>query len=112
MKAAVATSGSNASGTEAVVGSINSGGGINIRTQENLRLEGTNIAAAGDTNIAAGGSVSVEAARNTQQSSSLSVNASAGFDTSEQSVNAAGGYAKANASASGRTASKASAHHR
>ena len=100
MKAAVATSGSNASGTEAVVGSINSGGGINIRTQENLRLEGTNIAAAGDTNIAAGGSVSVEAARNTQQSSSLSVNASAGFDTSEQSVNAAGGYAKANASAS------------
>ncbi len=100
MKAAVATSGSNASGTEAVVGSINSGGGINIRTQEDLRLEGTNIAAAGDTNISAGGSVSVEAARNTQQSSSLSVNASAGFDTSEQTVNAAGGYAKANASAS------------
>ncbi|MBV5333312.1 hemagglutinin repeat-containing protein, partial [bacterium] len=54
MQAAMEKSDSQASGTEAVVGSINSGGGINIRTQDNLRLEGTNIAAAGDTNISAG----------------------------------------------------------
>ena len=100
MQASMEKSDAQASGTEAVVGSINSGGGINIRTQENLRLEGTNFAAAGDTNISAGGSVSVEAARNTQQSSSMSVNASGGFDTSEASVNVAGGYAKSDANAS------------
>ncbi len=82
------------SGSNAVVGSINSGGGVNIITRNDTRLEGTNIKADGDTNVAAGGNVTVDAARNTYQSSASSVNASVSVDTGEGKVNAAGGFSK------------------
>ena len=78
---------SSSSGTTAVVGSMNSGGGLNITTRGDTRLEGTQINVAGDTNVAAGGNVSIEAARNTSQSESLSVNVSAGFDKDKSAAN-------------------------
>lgn len=78
---------SSSSGTNAVVGSLNSGGGLNITTRGDTRLEGTQINATGDTNIAAGGNVSIEAARNTFQANSSSTSVSAGFDKDEGSAN-------------------------
>lgn len=58
---------SQSSGTRAVVGNTNSAGGLNISTQGDTRLEGIQVAVAGDTNVAAGGSVTIDAARNTFQ---------------------------------------------
>lgn len=73
--------------TNAVVGSINSAGGLNITTKGDTRLEGTQINVAGDTNVAAGGDVKIEAARNTFESSSNSVDVSAGFNKDKASAN-------------------------
>lgn len=88
-KANVSTdvSNSNSSGTNAVVGSLNSGGGLSITTRGDTRLEGTQINVAGDTNVAAGGDVKIEAARNTFEASSLSVSVSAGFDKDKGEAN-------------------------
>jgi filamentous hemagglutinin len=77
----------SSSGSNAVVGSINSGGGLNITTRGNTRLEGTQISVGGDTNVAAGGDVRIEAARNSFQAESQSVNVSAGFDKDQMSAN-------------------------
>ena len=79
-EASTAVGSSQSSGTRAVVGNINSAGGLNITTQGDTRLEGTQVAVAGDTNVAAGGSVKIDAARNTFQGSANEVSASAGFD--------------------------------
>lgn len=87
------TAESRSSATEAVVGGISSGGNITINTLNDLRLEGTNILGDEDTSLIAGGDVAIDAARNTLESSATSINASAGFDTSEAAFNAAGGYA-------------------
>ena len=77
----------SSSGTNAVVGSLNSGGGLNITTRGDTRLEGTQINVAGDTNVAAGGDVTIAAASNTFQSNSLSVSVSAGFDKDKSAAN-------------------------
>ncbi|MCC7543966.1 MAG: hemagglutinin repeat-containing protein [Aquabacterium sp.] len=77
----------SSSGTNAVVGSINSAGGLNINTKGDTRLEGTQAKVAGDTNITAGGDVKIDAARNSFQSTSKSVDVSAGFDKDEGSAN-------------------------
>lgn len=77
----------NSSGTTAVVGSLNSAGGLNITTRGDTRLEGTQINVAGDTNVAAGGDVTIAAASNTFQSNSLSVSVSAGFDKDKSAAN-------------------------
>lgn len=89
VQADASTSVSNAaySGTQAVVGSVNSAGGLNITTRGDTRLEGTQIAVAGDTNVAAGGDVKIDAARNTYQSSENKVAVSAGFNKDEGSAN-------------------------
>jgi filamentous hemagglutinin family protein len=77
----------SSSGSNAVVGTVNSAGGLNINTRNDTRLEGTQLNVAGDTNVAAGGSVTIDAAHNTFQSNSTSVTASAGLDTEEGSAN-------------------------
>jgi filamentous hemagglutinin family protein len=58
--------------SKAVVGTIKSGGNVNVTTTGNARLEGTQIQSKGDTNIDAGGSVAIDAARNTSSASASS----------------------------------------
>ncbi|WP_416561346.1 hemagglutinin repeat-containing protein [Limnohabitans sp. yimb22184] len=93
-------SNSSSSGSNAVVGSLNSEGGLTITTRGDTRLEGTQINVAGDTNVAAGGDVKIEAARNTFEASSLSVSVSAGFDKDKSAANLNVGVEKANESSS------------
>jgi adhesin HecA-like repeat protein len=66
---------SNESSSEAVTGSINSGGKLKITTKEDMRFEGTNLSSEGDTKLKAGGNVTFDAARNTSESSSDSFHA-------------------------------------
>ena len=61
--------------SKAVVGTIKSGGNVNVRTTGDTRLEGTQIQSKGDTNIDAGGNVTVDAARNTSSASASSFDA-------------------------------------
>ncbi|WP_416547575.1 hemagglutinin repeat-containing protein [Limnohabitans sp. DCL3] len=91
---------SSSSGSNAVVGSLNSEGGLTITTRGDTRLEGTQINVAGDTNVAAGGDVKIEAARNTFEASSLSVSVSAGFDKDKSAANLNVGVEKSNESSS------------
>jgi filamentous hemagglutinin len=84
----VGVTGSQSSGTNAVVGSLTSAGGLNIRTQDDLRLQGTQINVAGDTNLSAGGNVTVDAAKNTFQASAYSVDVSLGFNSGDKNFNA------------------------
>ncbi|QCB45519.1 hemagglutinin repeat-containing protein [Hydrogenophaga sp. PAMC20947] len=95
-EASTAVGSSQSSGTRAVVGNINSAGGLNITTQGDTRLEGTQVAVAGDTNVAAGGSVKIDAARNTFQGSANEVSASVGFDKDATAGNVSVGVSKAN----------------
>lgn len=91
---------SSSSGTNAVVGSLNSGGGLNITTRGDTRLEGTQINVAGDTNVAAGGNVSIEAARNTFQSDSVTVSVAVGIDKDKSAANLKAGVDIASESSS------------
>jgi len=104
----------SASSSTALAGSIESGNGITIKTKGDTRLEGTNLAAEGDTTIDAGGKVTMDAARDTSTSSEKSYNVSAGLSLGESSsssgskgsvsVNAAGGFSNADSSSSTATA--------
>jgi len=66
-------SNSNSASSKAVVGTITSGGNVNVRTKGDTRLEGTKIDSKGETNIDAGGTVQIDAARNTSQAASSSI---------------------------------------
>ncbi|WP_419786338.1 hemagglutinin repeat-containing protein [Pseudodesulfovibrio sp.] len=99
-----------ASSSTAVAGGISSGGNISIKTKGDTRLEGTNLAATGDTGIEAGGNITLDAARDTSSSSetsydasaSLAIGDSAGGGSGKSSMDAkvAGGYSKDTASSS------------
>ena len=91
---------SNEKGSNAVVGSLNSGGKININTKGDTRLEGTNISAKNDTNINAGGDVKIDAARNTFESNAMNVEASVGVDTMEVQVDVAGKFSNSDSKSS------------
>jgi hypothetical protein len=78
-------------GSTAVVGTVKSGGNINVRTTGDTRLEGTRVESKGDTTLDAGGNVKVDAARTTTSSSGSS------FDV-KGSVNAGKGYGGASGS--------------
>ncbi|MDQ7970202.1 MAG: hemagglutinin repeat-containing protein, partial [Oxalicibacterium faecigallinarum] len=71
------------SSSTAVVGSIQSGGNLNIKTQGDARFEGTNINASGDASVAAGGNLQFDAARNTSSSTSNESNAEASLSFSK-----------------------------
>ena len=96
----VGVSGSQSSGTNAVVGSLSSAGGLNIRTQDDLRLQGTQINVGGDTNLSAGGNVTVDAAKNTFQASASSVDVSLSFNTGDKNFNAGVGVGSSSESSS------------
>ncbi len=61
---------SETSETQAVTGGITAGGNVKLKTRDDARFEGTNIAAGGDAAVEAGGNVSFDEARNTSSSSS------------------------------------------
>jgi filamentous hemagglutinin family protein len=69
-----------ASESQASVGGIKSAGGLTVITKNDTRLEGTQVAVAGDTNIIAGGDVKIDAAKNTKSSTDVNVDINAGFD--------------------------------
>ena len=86
----VEVSQSQESGTNAVVGNINSAGGLNINTTDSMRFEGTQLEVADDTNLSAGGDVSFDAARNTFEASSTDVGVSASLAAGDDGVEEAG----------------------
>ena len=66
----------------ATAGSISTTGDLVIRTTGDTRLEGTNLAAVGDTTVAAGGKLVFDAARDTASSSKSAYDGSASVSTS------------------------------
>lgn len=95
---------SNASSSTAVVGSMNSGGKLKVKTDGDANFEGVNIESADDASIDAGGDVNFNAARNTSNSSETSWNVAAslsatksksadGENSSGKGLEAEGGYA-------------------
>jgi filamentous hemagglutinin family protein len=101
-----------ASSSTAVVGSIQSGGKLNIKTQGDARFEGTDIESAGDAKIKAGGNLTFDAAHNTSTESANSSNAQVsaefsksgskggGDSESEMGLSAEGGFSKEKSSSS------------
>ena len=83
----VGIAGAQASGTEAVTGSINASN-LNITTKQDVRLEGTEVDVTDSASIDAGGNIELVAARNTSQSSDNSLDVSAEFSLGEQSASA------------------------
>ena len=87
-----------ASSSTAVVGSIQSGAGLNIKTSGDARFEGTDIGAAGDATVAAGGKLTFDAARNESSESGKSANAEVSIAVSksnsgkEAGIEAGGGF--------------------
>jgi filamentous hemagglutinin family protein len=75
-------SNSSASSSTAVTGSIQSGGGLTIKTGGDARFEGTNIDAAGDATVSAGGKLTMDAARDTSSETSSSSSFQAGVSVS------------------------------
>jgi hypothetical protein len=100
----------SASSSTAVVGGIQSGGNLTVKTTGDTRFEGTNLAAGGAATVAVGGNLSFDAAKNTSTSSSQAVNASADVtvgkksgasgSSSSKGFDAAAGYSQSNASSS------------
>jgi filamentous hemagglutinin len=64
-------SNSNLQSSNAVVGGIEAGGNVTIRSAGNARLEGTNVQGRTGVNVDVGGNLEVAAARNTVSGSSL-----------------------------------------
>lgn len=96
------TNSSNAAATQAVVGGIESGGNVKIKTtQGDLRLEGTNVKAQGGTTLDSAGAVRLDQAQDTASSSSKSINGNVGinFDVGggkkSGSLEAGGGFDRA-----------------
>ncbi|MBK4738968.1 hemagglutinin repeat-containing protein [Noviherbaspirillum pedocola] len=101
---------SASSSSTAVVGGIQSGGNLTIKTQNDARFEGTDINAAGNATVKAGGNLKFDAAKNTSTSSSDSMNVSADLELSKSKgadgsgkgagLSAEGGFAKDKSSSS------------
>lgn len=96
----------SASSSTAVVGSIQSGGKLKIKTQGDARFEGTDVKAAGDATIATGGKLTFDAARNQSSESSNSANADLSVSISKSNsesgagLEAGGGFGKDRSSSS------------
>lgn len=87
----------DANTSTARAGGINAGGKVNIKTQGDARLEGTDIAADGDVNVASEkGKVTLEAAKSTTTGSSSGFNVNAGISIGGGEVEgeAAGGFSQ------------------
>lgn len=87
---------SSSSTSQAVVGGMDAGGALKIKTKGDARLEGTQIVSGGDTELDVGGNLRVDAARNTQTSDSKGLDVSASVSASKS-----GGSKSAGLSAEG-----------
>lgn len=71
------------SSSNAVTGSMNSGGNMNIKVKDDATFEGTNIAAEKDVGLSTGGDLNFEAARDTSSRTEEGMNASASLSLSK-----------------------------
>lgn len=78
-----ATNQDQSSASQAVTGSILSGGNLTIKAARDASFEGTTLNAAKDASIAAGGSVSMKAAKDTSDSSSSNKSLTVGVSASK-----------------------------
>ncbi|MFJ3261137.1 hemagglutinin repeat-containing protein [Pseudomonas sp. NPDC086581] len=93
MTAGHSQSQSGSSSSTAQVGGIAVGGNINIRTQGDTTLEGTQLAAGNGASIDAGGNVNFKAAHDTAESQSSSTSVEVGGSTERAgSSSASGGF--------------------
>jgi filamentous hemagglutinin family protein len=99
----------------ATAGSMTTTGDLVIKISGDTRLEGTHIAALGDTTVAAGGNLVFDAARDTARSSKTAYDASASVSTSNSSgvggatrsgvdASVSGGFSRSTAESSTATA--------
>jgi len=109
------STGKSSETSTATAGSITTTGDLVIRTTGDTRLEGTNLAAVGDTTVAAGGKLVFDAVRDTASSSKSAYDASASVSTSDSKgaggttrsgvdASAAGGFSRSTAESSTATA--------
>lgn len=91
LSAGHADSKSSSSSSTAVVGGMNSGGNLKIKTKNDATFEGTNIESANDAEIDAGGNVKFDAARDTSESSSTDWNVDAGVSVTKNKAKKSGG---------------------
>jgi hypothetical protein len=94
--------------SEAVTGSLTSGGSLNISAGGNARFEGTQVEAGKDAQIAAGGNVTMDAARNTYSAQSSGVQVEAGFGRKNEDDEEAGTTTKTRSASLGVQASTSS----
>ncbi|MFI0546348.1 MAG: hemagglutinin repeat-containing protein [Brachymonas sp.] len=81
---------SRSSSSDAVVGGIDTGGALKIKTKGDARLEGTQIVSGGDTELDVGGNLRVDAARNTQTSDSKGLDVTASVSASKSGKSKSG----------------------
>lgn len=93
-------SNSSSNSSTAVVGGIQSGGNLSIKTTGDTRLEGTNLSAGGAASVDAGGKVDFAAAKNTASSSSQETGVDVGVTAGKSggSGSAAVGYSQSKSS--------------
>ena len=105
------TADAKADSSNAVVGSIKSGGNLTIDATRDVKLEGTQLASGGSTTIA-GNNVSLEAAKSTASSSSTSMDVSASISvtkgTGKSSGDKSGGVEASYSESSAKNASSTS----
>ena len=82
---------STASSSDAVAGSITSGGPLSVNAGGNATFTGTALSSGGDASVKAGGNVAFDAARSTSSTQDVGVAASLGGATSSTTKGAAGG---------------------
>jgi filamentous hemagglutinin len=92
------TTESESASSNAVVGTVKSGGNVNVRTTGDTRLEGTRIESKGDTTIDAGGNVRMDAARNTASASESSMEISGEISAGKSSGGISGSYEESSSS--------------
>jgi filamentous hemagglutinin family protein len=97
----------SASSSTARVGGLNAGGNLTIKTQDNLRLEGANVAAGGAVDLTSKkGSVQLEAAKSTTKGDNSGFNVSANIKVTGEGAEGgvSGGYNTGSSSSTTNTA--------
>ncbi len=88
VSADVGVSSSAEKSSDAVAGSIKAGGNLNLKSGNDINLEGTNIESGGDATVVAANNVNFTAAKSTYESSSTEVNVSAGVANQDDGISA------------------------
>lgn len=83
---------STSSSSQAVVGSIKSGGTLSVNAGKNASFEGTQMEAGGDAQVKAGGDVDFNTAKSTASSNGWNVSGELKLGKDSQALDAKGGY--------------------